>query len=72
MCVGRVLLDLSILISALSVPSFVREVMFPGMTDGCIKKTMDAASETLILSTEVDVVDGVLAKLLIMEGFELV
>jgi len=71
MCVGRALLDPSVLISALSVPSFVRELMFTGMTDGCIRKTMDAASETLIFSTEVEVVDGVLAKLLIMEGFEL-
>jgi hypothetical protein len=42
------------------------------MTDGCLRKTMDAASETLIFNTAVDIVDGVLAKLLIMEGFELV
>jgi hypothetical protein len=72
MRVGRALLDPSVPISALSVPSFVREVTFTGMTDGCLRKTMDAASDTLIFSTEVDIVDGVLAKLLIMEGFELV
>jgi hypothetical protein len=72
MRVGRALLDPSVPISALSVPSFVREVTFTGMTDGCLRKTMDAASEILIFNTEVDIVDGVLAKLLIMEGFELV
>ena len=72
MRVGRALLDPSVPISALSVPSFVREVTFTGMTDGCLRKTMDAASETLIFNTAVDIVDGVLAKLLIMEGFELV
>jgi len=72
MHVGRALLDPSVPISALSVPSFVREVTFTGMTDGCLRKTMDAASETLIFNTAVDIVDGVLAKLLIMEGFELV
>jgi hypothetical protein len=72
MHVGQALLDPPVPISALSLPSFVREVMFTGMTDGHLRKTMDAASETLIFSIEVDIVDEVLAKLLIMEGFELV
>jgi hypothetical protein len=69
-CVGRALLDPSVPISAISVPSFVQEVIFSGMTDGCLRKTMLAASETSIFRTEMDIVDGVLAKLLILEGFK--
>ena len=69
MYVGRALLDPSTPISVISVPSFVREVKFAGMTDGCLRRTMDAASETLIFSTEIDIVEGVLEKLLALEGF---
>jgi hypothetical protein len=40
------------------------------MMDGCLRKTMLAASEMSIFRTEMDIVDGVLAKLLILEGFK--
>jgi hypothetical protein len=46
------------------------EIIFSGMTDGCLRKTMLATSETSIFRTEMDIVDGDLAKLLILEGFK--
>src|SRR6202040_599998 len=38
MCVGRALLDPSVPISAISMPSFVRGVTFSGVMDGCLKR----------------------------------
>jgi hypothetical protein len=70
MRVGQELLDPSVPISVIAVPSFVQGVMFSGMMDGCLRRTMDAVSETLIVNVEIDIVERVLAKLLIVEGFE--
>lgn len=68
--VGRALLDPGVLISAISVPSFVRKFKFAGMTEGCLMKTMDAATDTLIFHTEDKIIECVVQKLKGVEGFK--